>query len=903
MRLDNPNLSLLIGNLSELMELRLDGVDISSQKNSWCQAISTSLPKLRVLSLSSCTLSGPIDSSLRKLHSLSLIHIEYNHLSSPVPEFFSNFTNLTSLRFGNSGLHGTFPNKIFQLPRLQTIHLWGNPQLQGSLPEFPKNGLIQSLVLSGSNFSGLLPYSIGVLTMLSQLDVSYCNFTGPIPKSVENLAGLVYLDLSGNKFNGSVPFFRMAKNLTQINLSKNYLTGQINSTHWEHLTNLLILDLHSNLLDGSFPFSLFLLPSLEKILLSNNQFSGQLLEVPNISSYILDTLDLSSNNLEGPVPRSLFNLQGLKILSLSSNNFSGLLCLNDLQQLRNLSSVDLSHNSLLITYEHHTNSSYSSFPQLTPLLLASGELRTFPEFLRNQSELAYLDLSENQIFGQIPNWIWRLNLLQLNLSCNSLVTLEGPMLNLSSRLFVLDLHSNQLQGQIPVFSSPAYYYNIQYLDYSRNNFSSSIPADIGNILNYTRFFSISNNNIHGSIPGSICNAFYLQVLDLSNNSLSAMIPPCLTAMSSNLAVLNLGTNSLTGTISDTFCPDCGLKTLDLNGNQIVGQFPESLGNCRLLEVLNLGNNQITGTFPNLLSEMLILRVLVLRSNKFYGEIGCPKTYGSWPLLQIVDIAHNNFSGTIPGKCMRSWRAMMANDSLSKLKHLQFEVFTQVYYDDAITVTNKGLEMKLEKILTIFTSIDFSGNKFSGSIPEEVGELKSLYVLNLSSNALTGEVPSSLGDLQHIESLDLSSNKLTGNIPLQLAKLTFLAVLNLSNNQLVGRIPSSTQISTFSADSFTGNKALCGFPLNVPCSNTNETTKFQYHKSGIGSVVDLNVIGTVEIGCIVGFGIATGSLVFCNRWRKWYYRAMCNIILKIFPQLDHRFGPHRRHVYINPRWGR
>ncbi|PRQ57880.1 putative leucine-rich repeat domain, L domain-containing protein [Rosa chinensis] len=210
-------------------------------------------------------------------------------------------------------------------------------------------------------------------------------------------------------------------------------------------------------------------------------------------------------------------------------------------------------------------------------------------------------------------------------------------------------------------------------------------------------------------------------------------------------------------------------------------------------------------------------------------------------------------------------------------------------------------MELVTVLNIFTSIDFSCNRFNGSIPEKIGELKSLHALNLSNNALTGVVPSSLCNLSQLESLDLSKNKLSGQIPPALTKLTFLAFLNLSYNQLVGRIPSGAQFSTFDAASFKGNKGLWGPPL------TNDRTGFSPPKlegnhSNPGHEIDWDII-CPEIGFTCGFGIVIGSLLFCKRWRKWYYRAMYNMLLKIFPQLDQRFGHHRRHVYVHQRYWR
>ena len=60
--------------------------------------------------------------------------------------------------------------------------------------------------------------------------------------------------------------------------------------------------------------------------------------------------------------------------------------------------------------------------------------------------------------------------------------------------------------------------------------------------------------------------------------------------------------------------------------------------------------------------------------------------------------------------------------------------------------NKGLEMELVGISTIFASIDLSNNRFQGDIPDTLGILKALIVLNLLSNSFTSPIPSSLGSL-------------------------------------------------------------------------------------------------------------------------------------------------------------
>ncbi|KAM5559141.1 hypothetical protein ABKV19_020668 [Rosa sericea] len=886
LKLENPNLGTLIQNLTELTELNLESVKISGQGSDWCEAISSSLPNLRVLSLSYCRLSGPICESLAKLQSLYEIDLSLNSFSAPVPRVFANFPNLTYLSLSYSDLLGTFPQEIFQIPSQQTIDLSRNSDLHGSFPEFPNNGSLRSLNVYGTSFSGDLPNSIGNLKMLSSIDISNCNFTGSVPKSIENLTQLAHLNMSGNRFN-----------------------SPISSIHWETLVNLEILDLSNNQLYGTIPSSVVSLPKLETVRLSHNRFSVIEAPLPNSTS-ALSSLDLHSNKLHGEIPNWILSLKSLNSLDLSGNSLVTLEAPLP-NSTSTLSSLDLNSNKL-----QGIHSSYS-FLQLHSLSLASNKLTRFPDFLRNQSHLTNLDLSDNQIQGQIPNWIWILDSLQkLNLSCNSLESLEAPLLNSTyvNDLSVVDLHSNQLQGHFPLFFSS------RYLDYSRNNFSSSIPTNIGDFIFTRSYLSLSSNNFHGAIPKSICNASG-RVLDLSNNSLSGNIPQCLTQLH-QLSVIDLKRNNLSGTIPDNFLNGCELQTLVLSNNQIQGQFPKSLVNCSNLEVLNIGNNNIADTFPCFLMSLSTLRVLVLRSNKFYGSIGCPKTNGTWPVLQIIDLAHNNFSGDMPGRLSLTWQAMVSNEDVSptnlgfsyqpcRNNPLDISCYLNkdserdsVYYRDAITAIIKGLELDVVKILTIFTVIDYSSNKFNGSIPEEIGELKSLYALNLSGNAFTGNIPSSFGKMRKLESLDLSQNHLSGQIPPQLATLTFLSSLDVSYNQLTGRIPTGPQFSTFPNTSFEGNKGLWGPPLTSDTTIVLPPPKFNGSSSNpnSGDEIDWNII-SAEIGFTCGFGIAVGSLLFCKRWRKWYYRAMFNILFKIFPQLEHRFGNHTRHVYINQRYWR
>ncbi|KAF2287435.1 hypothetical protein GH714_039891 [Hevea brasiliensis] len=144
--------------------------------------------------------------------------------------------------------------------------------------------------------------------------------------------------------------------------------------------------------------------------------------------------------------------------------------------------------------------------------------------------------------------------------------------------------------------------------------------------------------------------------------------------------------------------------------------------------------------------------------------------------------------------------------------------TGEYYVVHVTITIKGVDFDVIKVLDIFAMIDLSYNQFRGEISESIGGLLHLTGLNFSHNHLTGHIPQAMGNLSNLEWLDLSSNKLVGSIPEQLVDLTFLEVLNLSFNELTGRIPQGKQFNTFGIESYKGNLGLCGFPLSKARGN-------------------------------------------------------------------------------------
>ncbi|KAJ1441594.1 Serine-threonine/tyrosine-protein kinase, catalytic domain [Sesbania bispinosa] len=82
-----------------------------------------------------------------------------------------------------------------------------------------------------------------------------------------------------------------------------------------------------------------------------------------------------------------------------------------------------------------------------------------------------------------------------------------------------------------------------------------------------------------------------------------------------------------------------------------------------------------------------------------------------------------------------------------------------------------------------------GNRLSGPIPSEIGDIASLQELNLEDNQLGGPLPPSLGNLRSLLRLLLSANNFTGTIPETLGNLNNLTQFRIDGSSLSGKIPS------------------------------------------------------------------------------------------------------------------
>lgn len=797
-----------------------------------------------------------LETLVHNLTRLSRLYLDVVDISSSMPTILTNLTFLKEGSFRYCNLYGQFPTNLCHLPHLEMLHLTGNTDLVGILPEFQPNSHLTKLDVSVTSFHGELPSSIGQLANVEELNLFLCHLTGPIPSSLGNLTKLTLLDLGGNTnaFSGDLP--SSLTNLTMIKwLGLSHLNGRPERlVSWlSKLNQLTCLYLNFINFGGQIPSVIANLTSLRNMDLSENELTG---EIPhwllNLTQW--NNLYMTDNQLEGPISSfGISRLVHLNTLWLGNNrnlhgNFDVFL------KLKYLRFLDLGGAKLTFSSKNATN---ESVPKFTRLVLSSCNLTEFPQFLQSQDELHDLDLSNNNIRGFIPQWFVKItqeSLNSLDLSNNFLRGFEQPVMVLPwSHLERFTIQGNQLQGPLPI-----------------------PPSSLA-------VYQVSNNQLTGEIPHEICQASSMNYFDISNNNLSGRIPRCIGDLGRSLFVLNLKGNKFHGTIPHPYSKLCSLKMIDLSENQLDGSMPRSLANCMNLEVVDIGRNHVNDTFPSWLGGLPRLSILVLRHNNFHGRIGRPKIGYDFHSLRIIDLSNNFHTGDLPFAYLQGWVAMKATNgsqSTASGTTVQYHKTTvsmlevvPVYYDYPITITNKGNDMQYTKVLTVFRVIDFSRNNFTGKIPSFMGELRGLQVLNLSNNNLQGEIPSSLANMTYLESLDLSNNLLSGEIPQSLAQLTFLEVFNVSQNLLKGPIPQGKQFGTFDNSSFVGNSGLCGTPLSKSCGNAFEPPPPAVADSGAEEEEEESMLIDWIIrclGCVSGLavGYAFGKYL-TDRNHEWF----------------------------------
>ncbi|KAK8608252.1 hypothetical protein V6N13_023679 [Hibiscus sabdariffa] len=267
------------------------------------------LPFLTVLGIDHNFFSGPLPAFMGKMSRLEFLSIGYNEFSGLIPKELGNLEELRTLILSVNNFNGTLPPELGNLVNLERLYI-DSCGLGEEIPSTFAN-LVNLQIFSANDnaFTGKIPDFVGNnWTKLTGLRFQGNSFEGPIPSSFANLKSLGSLRI-GDIYNGSssLAFVRNLKKLTDLVLRNALLTGSLPSYITE-LQSLQKLDLSFNNLTGTIPNNMFTMGSLQYLFLGNNSLTGA---IPNLQTTTIQTIDLSYNLLIGDLPSSVDRIDQL----------------------------------------------------------------------------------------------------------------------------------------------------------------------------------------------------------------------------------------------------------------------------------------------------------------------------------------------------------------------------------------------------------------------------------------------------------------------------------------------------------------------------------------------------------------------------------------------------------------
>ncbi|XP_066599210.1 toll-like receptor Tollo [Prorops nasuta] len=445
-----------------------------------------------------------------------------------------------------------------------------------------------------------------------------------------------------------------------------------------------------------------------------------------------------------------------KIGNLSDEAFKGL------RELRNLTvrthNTDWSAMALEISVGAFTN----ELLQLERLDLGENNMWSIPEgALCPLVNLEHLNLTRNRL-SEVSSFRFNAasrclaNLRELDLSNNSIESLQTAAFSGLTRLHSLDLRGNAIS-----FIADRSFEGLASLGVLKltDNRLSSLPPELFGDPRNLQEIHLRNNSLNVLPPGLFNELTQLLVLDLSRNELTAewvnaatftgLVRLVVLDLSSNriarldttvfrdlysLQILRLQENVLESLPENTFSALYNLHTLLLSDNRLTVIDATTLSGLYVLSLLSLDNNRLHSIHPGSLRNASSLQDFHLNGNRL---VAVPEALKATPLLRTLDLGEN---------------------LISEIPSGTFDHVSQLY----------GLRLTENHI----------GNLSKG-VFDKIRELK---ILNLSRNRIQHIEPGSFDENLNLQAIRLDGNQLD-DIHGLFTNLPNLVWLNVSDNKL------------------------------------------------------------------------------------------------------------------------
>ncbi|XP_041448390.1 LOW QUALITY PROTEIN: chaoptin [Drosophila obscura] len=725
-------------------------------------------------------------------HSLMTLDISGNKMQQLPLEALQRLHSLTRLVAQRNHITTLDGNWEAQHDTLRSLHLADN-----DITEVSPNGGGGSLELSSTNDNSSQPSSLAAVQTSQEAGNSLYQ---PSPSSgdrsalgrpFEQLQKLLWLDLSNNRIY-HVSGNYLPRSLVTMDLSSNLLTI-FPQQLFEQLPGLRIVSLRDNLLRSVQWKELQVRPlrmHLERLDLGQNCIESLESDYfqQNYSDVHLRALNLEQNFVT-QLPAAVFKATGIAHLVLAFNAisrvhsaaFEGLtdtLEYLDLERNR-LTTVPVAISSLhRLKYLYLTSNEISqlvNLPSYTDnlrvLSLSGNNFSMIPVLgLKNYTQLSYLNMGYNSI-TDIPEGIfavdsWGSNLQTILLRNNKITHLHLGSFAGLDQIQEISLSFNDITIHHPlVFENVSRSLKILELSFAvfpARSLESLDPLDALLPLSQLIWLGLDNNNLKSVSNESFAQMRELSYINLSFNQLKALPRGLfMPDVHSHLVEIELSYNGLEHLESQTFHNLGDLQTLNLQSNRLRTIARHAFHNLEFLRYIDLSHNRLVNishaaftVLPNLAALDLMHNQLCSLSLKSFHYVSNATT----PLR--LNVSHNHISSF--------------DDELSSYMYI---------YQLDISHNHVAKSDSFMNLANTLRFLNLAHNSLGALQSHAFGDLEFLEILNLASNNLTSLRRRSFQGLNSLQELDLSHNQLDQLQVEQFSNLRKLRILKISSNRL------------------------------------------------------------------------------------------------------------------------
>ncbi|CAK8530398.1 unnamed protein product [Lathyrus sativus] len=314
------------------------------------------------------------------------------------------------------------------------------------------------------------------------------------------------------------------------------------------------------------------------------------------------------------------------------------------------------------------------------------------------------------------------------------------------------------------------------------------------------WISLKGQNLQGTLPAELSRLRYLQMIDLARNNLNGTIPKEWGSLT-NISKLALLSNRLTGSIPVEIANISNLQVLELHNNQLSGNLPPELGYLTQIQIMRLFSNNFTGELPVTFGKLTTLLDFRIDDNQFTGRI--PDYIQNWTSINNLMIQGSGLSAPIPSGI--SLLKNLTDLRISDLNGSEYAPFPQLNNH------------------TLLKRLVLRNCNINGTLPEYLGTMTKLQLLDLSFNKLSGTIPKSYAHMIAANYIFLTGNLLSGQVPALPNKTNLDIDLSYNNFSIIQRsqICQNENVNLFSP-SWARNNIGLNSCLSFTCPKTSNS---------------------------------------------------------------------------------